>query len=55
MQYKNMKLMNTWLLDLQFSKSTIQAEHYMNIIIIILNYLKTESRYFMELDSICFR
>jgi len=54
MQYKNMKLMNTWLLDLQFSKSTIQAEPY-TIIIIILNYFETESRYFMEIDSICCR
>ena len=54
MQHKNMTLMNTWLLDLQFPKRTIQAEPYMSIIIIVLYYLKTESRYFMEIDSICF-
>jgi hypothetical protein len=50
MQHKNMKLMNTWLLNLQFSKRTIQAEPYMRIIIIILNYFETESRYFKEID-----
>jgi len=42
MQHKNIKLMNTWLLDLQFSKRTIQTEAYMRIITIILNYFKTE-------------
>ena len=55
MQHKNIKLMNTWLLDVQFSKRTIQTEAYMRIITIILNYFKTEWRYFVEIDSICVR
>ena len=38
--------MNTWHLGLQFSKLTMQAEPYMSIINITLNYLKTESRFF---------